>query len=431
MVTTVTSGTHAAPDITRLINKSRIRLILSSDPVVSTLARTCGVTAATTAAPDAIVTPDAPVYHVSESRQDVTIDPRWITVLPEETRDTVLDSVLQTILMYAAETPEILEALVQQAVKNAQDPKKQQEQQAQPTPQQKGGEGGESSKNADGGNGGTGSEGASKSQGGQGGQRGSGGESYSTDSGGAQGQVFRVAAGAAGDDEESPYADDSGADLIRGMTLTQSQQQAIEYAMNGGRLAGVGASTVPTRLQKTRVTFETKAPIEALLGTLERKDDAEPTRMLPNRRFPGGCGWRPLHNPALLVALDISGSMSSDALKCAVGGVEKLMRDLPYRIDVVRFNSSVQGSPIDARTFLRAPFETGGGTSFAAVQEYTSNSRYEALILVTDGEDDMLPKGDKRLRRDVTTLAILVPGSSDAAREGIVKAGYKAIRMRG
>ena len=409
--------------IVSAVNTSRVNLMISRDPVLSVLARTCGITAQQCAADDAIVSVESPLYHVSESRQAIHIDPRWVEVLPDATRGTILDRVLQTILLHASESPETLAALVAQAAREA---------------QQQSGDG------SDGSDGDKGAGGGKRSSG-DGSNKGSNGSSGSNDgseaggdgrsdsnrgSNGNSGDSASSGSGASSGPNASGYYDDAEEQPIKGLHLDQQQRMALGDAMASGRIAGYGAATAPTSIQRVKVAFESKREIESLLGSLERKDEADPTRMLPNRRFPGGCGWRPRHNPKLLVALDVSGSMSETHLRNGVSGVEKLARDLPYQIDVIRFNSAVLGKPIEARAFLRAPFESGGGTSFDAIQRYADNTGYEALIMVTDGEDTMVPRDSGILRRNVRTLVALVPGSSEASQELIESQGYKVVRMR-
>lgn len=412
--------------IVSAVNTSRVNLMVSRDPVLSVLARTCGITAQQCAADDAVVSVESPLYHVSESRQAIHVDPRWVAVLPDATRGTILDRVLQTILLHASESPETLAALVAQAAREAQ------QQSGEGSDDGKGSKGDGSGKRSNGSKGDGSSKGSNGSSGSNDGSDadGNGCSEGNRGSNGDSGDSSSSGSGVSGGPNASGYYDDAEEQPVKGLHLDQQQRMALGDAMASGRIAGYGAATAPTSIQRVKVAFESKREIESLLGSLERKDEADPTRMLPNRRFPGGCGWRPRHNPKLLVALDVSGSMSEAHLRNGVSGVEKLARDLPYRIDVIRFNSAVLGRPIEARAFLRAPFESGGGTSFDAIQRYADDSGYEALIMVTDGEDTMVPRDSGILRRNVRTLVALVPGSSEASQESIESQGYKVVRMR-
>ena len=406
------------------VNEARANLVFHDDAIVSLLAQTCSVSA------EPLVTPEHPtrIYRLSDSRRHAAIDSSWVcgsTALECET-------VIRVLLESATESPEILAARVERALEEVRKSQEEQKNQAQQggkgsTPQQNAASAKVAQKQQSESGDSSGDEGDDSQQGDAGESGGASGAS------GAQGEGGSDGAGESGDagdawDPSAQYAHGDSFVAKDGTPLDREFQARLSAANVGGRLAGNSSNTgVKTAIQKLRVAFDTKRPIEKLVGTFEKKDDAYATRMLPNRRFANSCGWRPLHNPALLIALDISGSMSKEELRFGVSGIDKLTRDLPYRIDVVRFNSEVQGEPVEARRFLRDPFESGGGTSFQAIQEYTANSSYEALILVTDGEDTIMPKGS--LRRDVPTVVVLVPGANERYKETFEELGYPVVRL--
>jgi predicted metal-dependent peptidase len=114
----------------------------------------------------------------------------------------------------------------------------------------------------------------------------------------------------------------------------------------------------------------------------------ELTRMKPSRRY--GflyMGSRHRLRTRLLVAVDVSGSISSDDLDKAFSAINRLFQYGVETLDVVHFDTQIRGPATTWRKRRRAiTVEGRGGTSFEPVLRYIDEHRdYDGLIIVTDG----------------------------------------------
>jgi len=113
------------------------------------------------------------------------------------------------------------------------------------------------------------------------------------------------------------------------------------------------------------------------------------TRMKPNRR----CGFEQMGSSydfttKLLIAVDTSGSISTEMLKHFFSVITKFFKYGIERLDVIQFDCDLKGEPISiSRYKVPDTFEvTGrGGTYFQPVFDYVQNHVYDGLIILTDG----------------------------------------------
>lgn len=114
----------------------------------------------------------------------------------------------------------------------------------------------------------------------------------------------------------------------------------------------------------------------------------ELTRMKPSRRYGFEyMGSRHRLRTRLLVAVDVSGSISDGDLEKAFSVVNQLFRYGIETIDVVQFDTQLTGPATTFRRRRPRVAITGrGGTSFEPVLRYIDEHRdYDGLIVVTDG----------------------------------------------
>lgn len=113
------------------------------------------------------------------------------------------------------------------------------------------------------------------------------------------------------------------------------------------------------------------------------------TRMRPSRRYGfGAMGSRYALRSRLLVAIDVSGSMSTRALSVGLAAINRLFAHAVEQIDVIQFDTAVRG---EALSMTRARHEIHclgrGGTSFQPVIAYLdAHPAYDGVIVYTDGE---------------------------------------------
>jgi predicted metal-dependent peptidase len=112
------------------------------------------------------------------------------------------------------------------------------------------------------------------------------------------------------------------------------------------------------------------------------------TRMKPSRRY--GflyMGSRRDFTTKLLLAVDISGSVSSAALKNAFSILNRFFKYGIEEITVICFDTEIKGSPLTLKKAKKEIVISGrGGTSFSAVTNYIDKNRsYDGVIIFTDG----------------------------------------------
>ncbi|MEO1525071.1 MAG: VWA-like domain-containing protein [Planctomycetota bacterium] len=119
------------------------------------------------------------------------------------------------------------------------------------------------------------------------------------------------------------------------------------------------------------------------------------TRMKPSRRYGfAQMGSRHDFTTKLLFAVDLSGSMGKRDLELGFSVVSRFFRYGVESIDVIWFDTQIQGEAMTLRR-ARSEFEvTGrGGTDFGPVMKYIDEHRdYDGLIVFTDGYAAVPPK---------------------------------------
>ena len=111
------------------------------------------------------------------------------------------------------------------------------------------------------------------------------------------------------------------------------------------------------------------------------------TRMRPNRRY----GFRYMggrHELAarLLVAVDVSGSVRDGEVSQALSVVNRFFRYGVETVDVALFDAALRGSPLSVGKAVKTlRIEGRGGTDFQPPVDFFLKSRYDGLVVITDG----------------------------------------------
>ena len=110
------------------------------------------------------------------------------------------------------------------------------------------------------------------------------------------------------------------------------------------------------------------------------------TRMRPNRRYGfKQMGSKREYDTKLLVAVDVSGSISSESLSYFYGVINSAFRYGFESIDVIQFDCGVRVVQ-SLKTVMRDVAVLGrGGTSFQEPVDYAHENRYDGLLILTDG----------------------------------------------
>ena len=122
------------------------------------------------------------------------------------------------------------------------------------------------------------------------------------------------------------------------------------------------------------------------------------TRMRPNRRTGfDNMGSIRLFDTKLLVAVDVSGSISTESLKYFYGVINSAFRYGFESIDVIQFDCGVRTVDNLKKVIKDVAVIGRGGTSFQEPINYAHEKGYDGLVILTDGyapEPD-IPEGFK------------------------------------
>jgi predicted metal-dependent peptidase len=166
----------------------------------------------------------------------------------------------------------------------------------------------------------------------------------------------------------------------------------IENIKSWGSLAGDMAERIKASARASidwkKVLFGFRAQVVSMNRRL--------TRMRPSRRTGfDNMGSLRQFTSRLLVAIDVSGSITSDGVSYFLGVVNSAFKYGITEIEVIEFEMSVTAS-LTLRHALRETFALGrGGTNFQAPVDYAAERNYDGLVILTDGEAEppQLPVG--------------------------------------
>lgn len=93
----------------------------------------------------------------------------------------------------------------------------------------------------------------------------------------------------------------------------------------------------------------------------------------------------------LLIAIDVSGSVSSKSISHFLKVIERFFKNGISEIDVIQFDANVKKEVVSLREYHKR-FQNGfkvtgrGGTNFQPIFDYLKqNNKYDGLVIMTDG----------------------------------------------
>jgi predicted metal-dependent peptidase len=122
------------------------------------------------------------------------------------------------------------------------------------------------------------------------------------------------------------------------------------------------------------------------------------TRMRPNRRTGfENMGSVRRFDTKLLVAVDVSGSISTESLKYFYGVINSAFRYGFESIDVIQFDCGVRAVHSLKKVIRDVTIIGRGGTSFQEPIDYAHENGYDGLVVLTDGyaPEPIIPSGFK------------------------------------
>ena len=143
--------------------------------------------------------------------------------------------------------------------------------------------------------------------------------------------------------------------------------------------------------------------LKRLMGTVESNQKKTITRR--NRRQPDRFDLRGQlrsHKAKIVVALDISGSISDEEFNQAIKEVFNIVKNVNHEITIIECDSEIRRVyKVKSVKDIKDRMNIRGGTKFTPVFEYANNNKVNLLVYFTDGkgEDKLLsiPRGYKTL----------------------------------
>jgi Predicted metallopeptidase (DUF2201). len=166
----------------------------------------------------------------------------------------------------------------------------------------------------------------------------------------------------------------------------------IEGCQSWGSLAGAFAEQLKA---STRARIDWKNVFSGFRASI-LSSRRKLTRMRPNRRTGfQNMGSIRRFDTRLLVAVDVSGSISSESLSYFYGVVNSAFRYGFETVDVIQFDCGVRVVQ-SLRKVIRETVAVGrGGTSFQDPVDYAHENGYDGLLILTDGyaPEPVIPDG--------------------------------------
>ena len=201
-----------------------------------------------------------------------------------------------------------------------------------------------------------------------------------------------------GDDDGQQSMSDKHRDLAELWDEDELTVQMINEVINttkswgslGGNFAELLQASVKAKINWRNIFAGFRASIISSKRKL--------TRMKPNRRTGfDNMGSVRRFNTKLLVAVDVSGSISTESLKYFYGVINSAFRYGFESIDVIQFDCGVRAVHNLKKVIKDVAIVGRGGTSFQEPIDYAHENGYDGLVVLTDGyaPEPTIPDGFK------------------------------------
>ena len=208
--------------------------------------------------------------------------------------------------------------------------------------------------------------------------------------------------GSSEDDGDNPEPNQASGDKHKDLAELWEEDELTVQLINGviastkswGSISGNFAELLTNSL-KAKINWRNVfAGFRASIISSKRKL----TRMRPNRRTGfDNMGSVRQFDTKLLVAVDVSGSISTESLKYFYGVINSAFRYGFDSIDVVQFDCGIS-SVMNLKKVVREMGVFGrGGTSFQEPIDFAHKNGYDGLVMLTDGyaPEPIIPDGFK------------------------------------
>lgn len=184
-------------------------------------------------------------------------------------------------------------------------------------------------------------------------------------------------------------------------TLQEFTEKFIVDAQKGSVPGYIGGLIAALKSSKGELPWNLY--LKRLMGTVEGNKKKTVTRR--NRRQPERLDLRGelrSHKAKIIVALDISGSISDEEFNQAVKEVLAIVKNYNHEITIVECDSEIRRVyKVKTARDTKERLNIRGGTKFSPVFEYANQHKVNLLIYFTDGQGEeklqTAPKGYKTL----------------------------------
>ena len=179
-------------------------------------------------------------------------------------------------------------------------------------------------------------------------------------------------------------------DELTVLTINEIINTAKDWGSLGGKFVEMLQASVKAKINWRNVFAGFRASIISSKRNL--------TRMRPNRRTGfDNMGSRRQFDTKLLVAVDVSGSVSTSSLKYFYGVINSAFRYGFSAVDVIQFDYGVRTVQNLKKVIRDVGIVGRGGTSFQEPVDYAHENGYDGLVILTDGcaPEPVIPEGFK------------------------------------
>jgi predicted metal-dependent peptidase len=184
-------------------------------------------------------------------------------------------------------------------------------------------------------------------------------------------------------------------------TLREFTEKIIDAAQKGS--VPYYLESLIASLRKSKPALPWNLYLQCLMGSLVSQPKKTITRR--NRRQPDRLDIRGelrSHKAKVVVALDISGSISDEEFLQAIQEVFNIVKNYRHEVEIVECDNEIRRAyKVKSASDLRERLHMRGGTRFSPVFEYANAQRIDLLIYFTDGKGEAqlqpAPKGYRTL----------------------------------
>lgn len=170
------------------------------------------------------------------------------------------------------------------------------------------------------------------------------------------------------------------------LLVSEQVKETVRRAQRSKQWGSVGGN-LKDRIEATTIAHIDYRTILSGFRTSVLSSKRSRTRMIPSRRYGFQyMGSKLYFATRLLVAIDVSGSVSKRQISQALSIINHFFKYGVECVDIIQFDCGLQGDILTMKKTKKFLQITGrGGTDFQAPLDFFFENRYDGLIMLTDG----------------------------------------------